>query len=167
MISEKETGPVIVKLDQLAAAVRGKMKIPGTEKTNFRTPRLRDCGRFALRCRLPRLARGNVVKDVNEAIDFPESRGRDNLMPRDDRKFSWNLRHPGGLKCSKELLCTWDLRMHRISPLAGPVRRHRDPVAQGTGSRCIPRRHRRKTFRDQEHSAAHQSATAPRGQDWR
>ena len=50
---EQETRPVIVELDELAAALGRKMKIPGAEEADFRPSQLRNRRRLAQGRRLP------------------------------------------------------------------------------------------------------------------
>src|SRR5208283_1946643 len=90
------------ELDELTAAPRWEMKIPGAEKAGLRARDLRSCRSAAPRRRLPRRARRDLVKDADEAVDVVDDGGGDRLMPRHDGKFLRHRGHAGGLERRKE-----------------------------------------------------------------
>jgi hypothetical protein len=63
---EQEARPVVVELDELAAALGWKMKILGTQEANLRSSQLRNRRRLAQGRRLPGDATGDAVEGANE-----------------------------------------------------------------------------------------------------
>src|SRR6266566_5033155 len=115
-----EARPVVVELDELPTPLRGKMKIPSTEKANLRPPELHDRRRLAQGSRLPGVAAGNKIKGSYEIRYLGEDGGRDDLRLRNHREFCRHLWHPGSLQLGVEVL-----RMRRLEPQAPPRSLHR------------------------------------------
>jgi hypothetical protein len=95
---EQKTRPVVVELDEPAAALGRKMKIPGTEEADFRPSQLRNRRRLAQGRRLPRHAAGDAIEGADEIGNLGENGGGNDLMLGHDREFTPYVRHAGGLE---------------------------------------------------------------------
>ena len=95
---EQETRPVVVELDEPAAALGRKMKIPGAEEADLWPSQLRNHRRLTQGRRLPGHAAGDAIEGANEIGNLGEDGGGDDLMLRHDREFARHVRHPGGLE---------------------------------------------------------------------